>query len=278
MSNEATSEAGQEAATAAFNAAFNAVMNKEAPTFEPAPDADAAPKGPAEGETAEGNAAAEDDELAGLPPKVRAMLDEFQQIKQAVAAVPGLEQRLRKTEGRIGDLNTRLPAPPPPAPPKLEKVERVRAELPEVAEAMEEFVEHHLKALKPSAQVENSSTGDDPALLLDRVAPDWRGTVQKPEFSEWVKAQGGDYHARIDQTTDPAEMLDAVTRFKAHELAKTKYQQDAQAEAQRIAQTRNARTSAAAAPAGAGRRNPTTANTAEQAFSESFRRVAGTRS
>jgi len=258
-----------ETTQAALDAAFEGGFDDEQPANEPAAE-QAAPTSPAADEApkADDPGSEGDDELAGLPPKVRAMLDEFQQIKQAVQAVPGLEQRLRKTEGRIGDLNTRLPAPPPPAAPKLEKVERVRAELPEVAEAIEEFVQHHLKA--PQTADKPEAQADDPALLLDRVAPDWRSTVQQPGFVNWVKAQGNEYHNRIEGTSDPAEMLDAVTRFKAHALAQAQQEREAAASAQRVAQTRQSRASAAAVPAGAGRRAPTPASTLDDAFAAGF--------
>jgi hypothetical protein len=257
-----------ETADTDLDAAFEAGYDDEAPEqTAPAPDA-AAPASPADGEAkpeaTPADTAAEDDELAGLPPKVRAMLAEFETVKQAAAAVPELQHKLRSAEGRVAALQKALPAPPPPAPPKLDKVERVRSELPEVAEAMEELVEHRMKALQPSKDATPQPDADDPALVLDRVAPDWRAQAARPEFDAWLKGQGADYHSRIGSTTDPAEMLDAVTKFKAHDL----HQRN---EAARLAKTRQTRAAAAAVPSGAGRRSPTPPSTLDDEFERGFR-------
>jgi hypothetical protein len=261
-----------ETADTDLDAAFEAGYDAEAPEQDaPAPDA-AAPASPAADatapETTQGDKAPEDDELAGLPPKVRAMLAEFESIKQAAALVPTLEHKLRSAEGRVAALQKAMPAPPPPAPPKLDKVERVRAELPEVVEAIEEYAQH---LLKPAAKSPTESTGqadaDDPALVLDRVAPDWRTTAAQPAFEAWLKDQGSEYHARIAQTTDPADMLDAVTKFKVHAVTAQRQSE----EAARLARTRQTRAAAAAVPNGAGRRSPTPPSTLDDEFEAGFR-------
>ncbi len=252
-----------------LDAAFDGGFDGTQPAT-PAADS-ASPQGQADADTtqAQPNGDEGDDDLAGLPPKVRAMLDKFQQLEQAVAAVPGLEQRLRKTEGRIGDLNTRLPAPPPPAPPKLEKVERVRAELPEVAEAIEEFVQHHLKATpaadKPAADGSNSDTP-----VLAEAFPDWEVKVASDDFAKWLDTQQADYAQRVKTTTSEAVMLQALTRYETAKEFERQRASEANANAQRVAQTRQSRASAAAVPAGAGRRAPAPASTLDDAFEAGF--------
>jgi hypothetical protein len=264
-----------ETADTDLDAAFEAGYDAEAPEQDaPAPTA-AAPASPAADattpETTQGDKAPEDDELAGLPPKVRAMLAEFESIKQAAALVPTLEHKLRSAEGRVAALQKAMPAPPPPAPPRLDKVERVRAELPEVVEAIEEYAQH---LLKPAGKPSEDSTAatpqpdaDDPALVLDKVAPDWRATAAQPAFEAWLKDQGADYHARIAQTTNPADMLDAVTKFKVHANATQRQNEDAA----RLARTRQTRAAAAAVPSGAGRRSPTPPSTLDDEFEAGFR-------
>lgn len=256
MPTETTTEAQ-------LDAAFDGGFEDEQPeNTTPAADA-AAPNSPAAPEATTTDTSAEEDELAGLPPKVRAMLDEFQQLKQAAQAVHGLEQRLRKTEGRLGDLNTRLPASPPPAPPKLEKVERVRAELPEVVEAFEEYVADKLKSQQPVQQ----PAADTETPLLAETFPQWEQTVAGDDFAKWLDTEGGDYATKVKTTTSEAVMLEALTRY---DVAK-KYAAKAATEAQRVAQTRQSRAAAAAVPAGAGRRAPTPASTLDDAFEAGFR-------
>jgi len=259
-----------ETTQADLDAAFEGGFDDEQPASAPAAE-QAAPNSPADDEVPKTDdpGSEGDDELAGLPPKVRAMLDEFQQIKQAVAAVPGLEQRLRKTEGRIGDLNTRLPAPTPPAPPKLEKVERVRAELPEVAEAMEEFFEHHLKQQPVQTPAAGNSDTDTP--ILAQEFPQWEQTAASDGFSKWLDTQQAEYAQRVKSTTSEAVMLAALTRYEAAKEFERKQAEQASASAQRVAQTRQSRASAAAVPQGAGRRAPTPASTLDDAFEAGFR-------
>lgn len=251
---------------AELDAAFDGGFDDAQPEETPAAD-DAAPDSPASPEAPQTDTAAED-ELAGLPPKVRAMLDEFQQIKQAVQAVPGLEQRLRKTEGRIGDLNTRLPAPPPPAPPKLEKVERVRAELPEVIEALEEYVGNHVKSQQPAQPQPAADSTETP--ILAEAFPKWEETVAGDDFAKWLDAEGAEYANRVKSTTSEAVMLQALTRYDEAKKYASRQTAEAAAAAQRVAQTRQSRATAAAVPAGAGRRAPTPSSTLDDAFAEGF--------
>jgi hypothetical protein len=259
MPTETTTEAQ-------LDAAFDGGFEDEQPeNTTPAADA-AAPNSPAAPEATQTDTSAEEDELASLSPRLRAMFDDVQQLKQAAQAVPGLEQRLRKTEGRIGDLNTRLPAPPPPAPPKLEKVERVRAELPEVVEAFEEYVADKLKSQQPVQPAADTETP-----LLAETFPQWEQTVAGDDFAKWLDTEGGDYATKVKTTTSEAVMLEALTRYDVAKKYAGRQAADATAAAQRVAQTRQSRAAAAAVPAGAGRRAPTPASTLDDAFEAGFR-------
>lgn len=253
-----------ETTEADLDAAFDGGFENEQPE-QTAPAADAAaPASPAAPEATTTDANAEADELAGLPTKVREMLAEFQQIKQTAAMVPELQHKLRSTEGRVAALQKAMPAPPPPAPPKLEKVERVRAELPEVIDAIEEYVTSHVKTQQPAEKPATDST-DTP--ILAEAFPQWEQTVAGEDFAKWLETEEAGYATKVKATTSEAVMLEALTRY---DVAK-KYAARAATEAQRVAQTRQSRATAAAVPAGAGRRAPTPASTLDDAFEAGFR-------
>ena len=261
MSTETTTEAELDAA---FDGGFE---NEQPENTTPAADA-AAPASPAANEATTDKPSDEVDELAGLPPKVRAMLDEFQQVKQAAALVPTLEHKLRSAEGRVAALQKAMPAPPPPAPPKLEKVERVRAELPEVIEALEEFVGHHVKS-QQQAERPAATTTETP--ILAEAFPAWEQTVAGDDFAKWLDTEGADYATKVKTTASEAVMLEALTRYDVAKKYASRQAEQASAAATRVAQTRQSRATAAAVPAGAGRRAPTPASTLDDAFEAGFR-------
>lgn len=251
-----------------LDAAFDGGFEDEQPDANsPAADA-AAPASPAAPEATTTEPNAEVDDLAGLPPKVREMLAEFQQVKQAAAMVPTLEHKLRSAEGRVAALQKALPAPPPPAPPKLEKVERVRAELPEVIEALEEYVGHHAKTQQPAAAPAADST-ETP--ILSETFPQWEQTVAGDDFAKWLDTEGADYATKVKTTTSEAVMLEALTRYDVAQKYAKQQAEQATAAANRVAQTRQSRAAAAAVPAGAGRRAPTPASTLDDEFEAGFR-------
>lgn len=210
---------------------------------------------------------AEEDELAGLPPKVRAMLDELQTLKAATAALPQLANRLAKAEGRLGDLNGRMKtATPPPAPPKMEKMDRIRAELPEVAEAMEEFfaAKSQPAEQQPTQPETDPYAANDSAATseLDTERPTWKADVNGTEFQTWLAAQDASYQQKVKTTESQAVLLASLERFDAFKKFK----------AQTLTQTRNVRAASAVVPAGAGRRAPQPPQTLDEIFEAAGRR------
>jgi hypothetical protein len=201
------------------------------------------------------------DELAGLPPKAKAMLAEFEALKANLSLIPGLEKRLRGAEGRLGDLNSRVTAAPPPPPPRLEMVERVRSELPEVIEAMEEMLQSRAPKDEPKAEPVQAAAPS----ILDEEVPDWQAKVISPEFQTWLQAQDAAYRQKVQSTNSEAVMLTAITRFDVQKTAAATQQ----AAAAKVAQTRNSRVAAAVVPQGAGRRAPTLP-TEEDYFAQGF--------
>ncbi|MDP3139778.1 MAG: hypothetical protein Q8N17_26010 [Burkholderiaceae bacterium] len=262
-----TTEVTEADLDAAFESGASNVTTPEPETPASSP---AAPEGAAgdNDDAAQAPEKAEDDELAGLPPKVRAMLEEFQTIKQAAAQIPDLQHKLRSAEGRVAALQKALPAPTPPAPPRLEKVERVRAELPEVVEAMEEYFAEHNKQATPAAPTDTPAT-DLP--VLSEAEPDWEQVVGGADFAKWLDTQGGEYAQRVKTTTSESVMLAAVTRFKTWQEFSQADQQRVTANAARVTATRQARAAAAAVPSGAGRRAPTPPSTLDDEFEAGFR-------
>ncbi len=210
---------------------------------------------------------AEEDELAGLPPKVRAMLDEFQTLKAATAALPQLANRLAKAEGRLGDLNGRMKtATPPPAPPKMEKMDRIRAELPEVAEAMEEFFAAKSQPVEqqPTQPEVDPYAADDSVATreLDTERPTWRTDLHATDYQLWLASQDQAYQKKVRSTEAEGVILASLERFD--EFKKFK--------AQTLTQTRNVRAASAVVPAGAGRRAPQPPQTLDEIFEAAGRR------
>jgi len=256
---------------AAFEAGFNDGQPASTPAADapaPGPDAVDTPTGEAPSTPAEPAPAGEQvDELAGLPPKVRAMLEQFDTLKKAAEAVPVLEHRLRSAEGRVAALQQKqTPAATPPAPPTLPAVERIRRELPEVVDAMEEFFQ---------SKQTPAPTDPEPAAettLLNQAAPGWEQKVASPAFESWLATQPAQYQQLVRGTDSEPEMLKAVTRFDAYqELAAERERTAATVRdnAAKLSQTRNNRAQAAVVPSGAGgRRAPE--SSVEAAFLAGF--------
>ncbi len=244
-----------------LDAAFNRGFDTDEPAA-PQPAEDAPAHSPEAVEPPAESAAEPADELAGLPPKVRELLEQMESLKQAASLVPTLEHRLRSAEGRVAALQKQVPAPTPPAPKKLEAFERVREELPEVAEAMEEYFQSRV----PQRAEPETPADDAPAVsVLAEEVPDWEQKVISADFQQWLKAQEPGYRAKVETTNSEAVMLAAITKFDAHKTL----QAERQAAAQKAAQTRQARVAGAVVPAGAGRRAPSEMSL-EDAFNAGF--------
>lgn len=204
------------------------------------------------------------DELAGLPPQVRAMLAEFETLKQTASIVPELQKRLRSAEGRLGDLNSRVSAPAAPAQQqRLEKVEKVREELPEVIEAMEQMFQS--REATRQAETPKPEQPDVPASILEQEAPDWESKIVSTEFQVWLQSQDPAYRDKVQRTQSEAVMLAAITKFDVQQSAAAAQT----AAAARVTQTRQNRAAAAVTPQGSGRREPSTI-TLEDAFAAGF--------
>jgi hypothetical protein len=266
-------ETDAEIEEAAMEAAFARAQPAEKPAAElPAPVTE--PEQPSESTATEQPSAAstepakEEDEFAGLPPKVRAMLAKMEALEQAASLVPVLERRVRQAEGRLGDLNSRIPVPPPPAPKRLEKVEAVRQDLPEVIDALEEMLADRMppKAVEAPQRQEPAET---PTPVLDQERPTWLQDLGSADFRLWLSQQDPAYRERVTSTDQEAVILAALGRFDTQLAAHRARQEAERAAAAKLTQTRQTRTAAAAVPQGAARR-PLAAMSEEDAMEAAF--------
>lgn len=261
------------------SAAFAAGFEDDQPAaIERPASTEARDESPADASAADTNAAtttpaAEEDEFAGLSPKARALLQEVERLRTAAAAVPQLEHRLRQAEGRLGDLNGRIPKPPPPAPPKLERFERLREELPEVADGLEEYLQHHMPKKADPEPTPQASSDDIPTPVLDAEFPDWGQTISSNEFKSWLASQPAEYQTKVQSTDSEAVFIGALAKFKtASEAARVAAAEAAAraAAAGQVNQVRNARATRAAVPATGARRAPSTSDPIADAFASGF--------
>lgn len=196
-----------------------------AATAEPAP-------APAEGQAA--------DPFAGLPEPVR----------NALAAIPQMEHRVRSAEGRVAALQRELAqrqAAPETAAPRASspKLEALRGELPEVAEALDEMRGTTVDADSLRQQVRAELAAELQEELLSTNHPEWQQTVTGNDFQLWLASQDAAYRDRIASTSKASELMGALRRFGEHQ-AKASARATLQA-------SRGRRLAAAVAPTGSRR-------------------------
>lgn len=248
-----------------------------APSDEPA-TASAAPGAAAQaGQGEQPAAVGQEDELAALPPRLRAAFERMERAMPALDQVNDLAQRVRKQDSRIGDLYGRIPTPAPTAPPRpqLPKVDAIRRDLPEVAEALDELLEHARAAQQAPATApahaaastssDEGAESEQPTTLLDSEAPDWRDVVRGKAFDQWLASQSQQYAQRVRTTDSEPVMLAAIARFKGEQDAAARAAQAAATQAARVQQQRQARTAGAVVPTTGARRSPATSTDIEDA-------------
>lgn len=195
----------------------------------------------------------DEDPFKAFSPKVREMF----------AKIPELENDNRSLRGRVPvlqreneDLKRRLSAlessntPPPaaPAPDAPRAIDKVRGELPEVADAIEEAFrereQQRAAAPAPSAPTPApapATQADPEADAMNAAHPDWMPTMNSADFKLWVAVQGDEFSQRINDSRAAAPVIDAITKFKAHQSAAAARVEDTQ-------QRRNRRASQAVTP------------------------------
>lgn len=191
------------------------------PAATPAPEGQAAPQVPAD---------AEDDPevLDGFK------RSEVRRLLASAAEVEPLKQQLRKANGKIGELNSRMQnpavappaaAPTPPAapelPPGLQQFEQDFPEIAEYVRAKGATTQQQTQATPPTDVQQPVATAVaqpvraelDPVALelavMDRMHKGWRDTVQSQDFALWLAAQDQQVQASV-AAEETADGLSAV--------------------------------------------------------------------
>lgn len=207
-SSDASAEAGAAPAPAPAEAPASAPA-VAAPQASNAPqDGADAPPAP-EGQQAQpGQGGTEDDPVVFEGYK----RSELQRLLGSAAKVDSLEQQLRKANGKIGELNSRIqapapaaaptPAPAPELPPELQQFEKDYPDVANYVRALGITPQQQRQEAPPAPVQQPVATGGehtapaehDPAALelavLDRMHTGWRDKVGSQEFNLWLTAQG----------------------------------------------------------------------------------------
>lgn len=279
-SSDASAEAGAAPAPASAEAPASAPA-VAAPQASDAPqDGADAPPAP-EGQQAQpGQGGAEDDPVVFEGYK----RSELQRLLGSAAKVDSLEQQLRKANGKIGELNSRLQAPPPAAAP-------TPAQAPELPPELQQFekdypdVANYVRALgitpqqprqeAPPAEVQQPvATGGahaaqaelDPMVVemavLDRTNAGWREKIDSQEFNLWLTSQGEQVQQEFAEVATAEGMGSLLGKYDAWT--------NARATAADKAAKGQARLKAAVTPSGNAPR-PQAALTEQEAFEAAFR-------
>lgn len=233
----------------------------------------------------EGATAAEDDDPVVLDGFKRS---EVQRLLAEATKVSALEQQLRKANGKIGELNSKLQSAPAPAapvhqapelPPELKQFEQ---DFPEIAAYAKALIpqQQPTPQVAPPAQVQQTVATDaapataelDPLaielVVMDRMHAGWREKVAGQDFGLWLAAQAVD----VQEAYHTAETADAlagvIDQFDQWSAAKATQVQKAQKGQQRL--------QAAVTPQGNAPK-PQAALTEDQAFVAGFNSVMGRR-
>lgn len=244
-----------------------------------------------EGATApagEGATGAEEDDPVVLDGFKRS---EVQRLLAEATKVSALEQQLRKAQGKIGELNSKLQSPPAPvqaaapthqAPELPAELKAIEQDFPEIAAYVKALIpqQQPTPQAAPPAQVQQTVATDaapataelDPLVIelavMDRMHTGWREKVNGQDFGLWLAAQGADVQETY-HTAETADVLAGVIgQFDQWTAAKTAQAQKAQKGQQRL--------QAAVTPQGNAPK-PQAALTEDQAFVAGFNSVMGRR-
>ena len=238
----------------AFKAAFESDEdNTAAGAPAPAPEPVARREAPT---PAAAPAVDDEDPFKGFSPKARELFAKIPELendnRSLRGRVPALQRDLEELRRENAALKAAQAAPTPAAPPPgPSALERVRGELPEVADAIDEA----MRALKPATVAAppppapapaSSDHEDDEATILSAAHKDWAPTMNSADFKLWVAVQPEDYQRTVMSTDKAAPVIEALTKFKAHQAAARERANATQTEADR----RNKRASRGVTPGG----------------------------
>lgn len=302
----------QQAEQTAFEQAFAQTSGQPAPAA-PAAEVVAEPQGQADPDAQataaqadstehpgasnpEGAAAPGGEGAAGAEEDDPLVLDGFKrsEVKRLLAEatkVQDLAQQLRKAQGKIGELNSKLQSAPAPLPsatptqhaPELPaELKQFEQDFPEIATYAKALIQaqQSVSQAAPPAQVQQPVATDaapataelDPVTIelavMDRMHKGWREKVQGQDFNLWLTAQGEAVQEAFG-TADTAEGLAGVIgQYDQWNAAKAAQAQKAHKGQQRLA--------AAVTPQGNAPK-PQAALTEDQAFEAGFNSIMGRR-
>ncbi|MDR3015197.1 MAG: hypothetical protein LBV56_07130 [Delftia acidovorans] len=212
---------------------------------------------------------------------------ELKRLLGSAAKVETLEQQLRKANGKIGELNSRIqapapaptptPAPAPELPPELKQLEQ---DYPDVVQLVRHMVAgQQPRQEAPPAEVQQPvATGGahaaqaelDPMVVemavLDRTNAGWREKIDSQEFNLWLTSQGEQVQREFAEVATAEGMGSLLGKYDAWTTAR--------ATAADKAAKGQARLKAAVTPTGNAQR-PQTAPTEQEAFIAGFKSVVG---
>lgn len=236
--------------------------------------------------------AAADKEWEGVPPVVRARLEELKGVpgsiekfaghlggfKRQLDSVAATAKSAAVSKGAEAPSDAQLAA----AGKDSAKWKQMQTEFPEWAEAMEERLTAIASQVKPvqaqapepapPVDVEAISQVAEERALVRMKHPDWKKTARTTEFADWLKGQTTDVRGLAEsQVADDAIAL--FDRYAAHRQAAVDAAA-ARVSAEVTRQRREKRLTGALTPQGTP--TPTTTGISdEEAFARGFKRAAG---
>jgi len=272
-SSDASAEAGAAPAPATAEATAPAPAAAEPHASVAPQDGSDAPPAP-EGQQAQPVQAAVDDDPVVFEGYKQS---ELKRLLGSVAKVETLEQQLRKANGKIGELNSRIQAPAPELPPELKQLEQ---DYPDVVQLVRHMVAgQQPRQEAPPAEVQQPvATGGahaaqaelDPMVVemavLDRTNAGWREKIDSQEFNLWLTSQGEQVQQEFAEEATADGMGSLLGKYDAWT--------NARATAADKAAKGQARLKAAVTPSGNAPR-PQTAPTEMDAMEAAFKAVLG---
>lgn len=282
-SSDASAEAGAAPAPASAEAPAPAPAAAAPQANEAPQDGSDAPPAP-EGHQAQPVQAAVDDDPVVFEGYKQS---ELKRLLGSVAKVETLEQQLRKANGKIGELNSRIQAPAPapaptpaPAPELPPEIKQLEQDYPDVVQLVRHMVAgQQPRQEAPPAEVQQPvATGVahaaqaelDPMVVeiavLDRTNAGWREKIDSQEFNLWLTSQGEQVQREFAEVATADGMGSLLGKYDAWTSAR--------ATAADKAAKGQARLKAAVTPTGNAQR-PQTAPTEQEAFIAGFKSVVG---
>lgn len=282
-SSDVSAEAGAAPAPAPAEAPAPAPAAAAPQASEAPQDGADAPPAP-EGQQAQPAQAAVDDDPVVFEGYKQS---ELKRLLGSAAKVETLEQQLRKANGKIGELNSRIqapapaptptPAPAPELPPELKQLEQ---DYPDVVQLVRHMVAgQQPRQEAPPAEVQQPvATGSahaaqaepDPMVVemavLDRTNAGWREKIGTQEFNLWLTSQGEQVQQEFADVATADGMGSLLGKYDAWT--------NARATAADKAAKGQARLKAAVTPSGNAPR-PQTAPTEMDAMEAAFKAVLG---